>query len=99
MSRIKFAAFVLLLIAAAAACAVNPVSGKRELMFYSEAQEIELGKQTDSEVAATYGVYDDPALQAYVSKLGQSLAAKGQRPGLPWRFTVLDSPVINAFAV
>jgi predicted Zn-dependent protease len=88
-----------LLAAAAAACAVNPVTGHRELMLYSEAQEIELGKQTDAEVAATYGIYDDPALQSYVSRLGLTLAAKGQRPDLPWRFTVVDSPVINAFAV
>jgi len=98
MTRTKFAALGLLA-AAIVACAVNPVTGKKELMLYSEGQEIELGKQTDAEVAATYGVYDDPALQSYVSKLGLSLAAKGQRPGLPWRFTVLDSPVVNAFAV
>ena len=98
MIRTKFAALGLLA-AAIVACAVNPVTGKKELMLYSESQEIELGKQTDAEVAATYGVYDDPALQSYIGKLGQSLAAKGQRPGLPWRFTVLDSPVVNAFAV
>jgi len=98
MSRTKIAALALL-VAAAIACAVNPVTGKKEFMLYSESQEIELGKQTDAEVAATYGVYDDQALQAYVSKMGAALAAKGQRPNLPWRFTVLDSPVVNAFAV
>ena len=98
MSRVKRATLVLLVLAAAAACAVNPVTGRRELMLYSESQEIELGKQTDAEVAAAYGVYDDPALRSYVGKLGLALAAKGQRPGLPWRFTVLDSPVVNAFA-
>src|SRR5512136_848397 len=98
MTRTRSAALVLL-VAAAIACAVNPVTGKKEFMLYSESQEIELGKQTDTEVAATYGVYDDQALQAYVSKMGAALAAKGQRPNLPWRFTVLDSPVVNAFAV
>lgn len=98
MSRFKLAA-VILIAAAIVACAVNPVTGKKELMMYSEAQEIELGKQTDAEVAATYGLYSDPALQAYVTKMGQALAAKGQRPNLPWRFAVLDSPVVNAFAV
>ncbi len=98
MSRTKIAA-IALLTAAAIACAVNPVTGKKEFMLYSESQEIELGKQTDSEVAATYGVYDDQALQSYVSKMGMTLAAKGQRPNLPWRFTVLDSPIVNAFAV
>jgi len=98
MSRTKLAALILIL-AAALACAVNPVTGRKEFMLYSESQEIELGKQTDAEVAATYGVYDDPALQAYVGKLGLALAAKSQRPNLPWRFTVVDSPVVNAFAV
>jgi len=98
MTRTKLAALTLLLVAALA-CAVNPVTGRKEFMLYSESQEIEMGKQTDAEVAATYGVYDDPALSAYVSKLGLALAAKTQRPNLPYRFTVLDSPVVNAFAV
>ncbi len=84
---------------AALSCAVNPVTGKRELMLYSESQEIELGKQTDAEVAATYGLYDDAALAAYINRIGLGLAAKTQRPGLPYRFSVLDSPVVNAFAV
>ena len=92
-------AVILLFAALAVACAVNPVTGKKELSLYSEAQEIEMGKQTDVEVAAQFGVYDDPALSKYVSSVGLSLAAKTQRPSLPWRFTVLDSPVVNAFAV
>ncbi|HYA49299.1 MAG TPA: M48 family metallopeptidase, partial [Burkholderiales bacterium] len=90
---------VFLLAALAAACAVNPVTGKHELSLYSEAQEIQMGKQTDTEVAAQYGVYDDAALSKYVGSVGSALAAKSQRPSLPWRFTVLDSPVVNAFAV
>ena len=62
MTRTRSAVLVLLLLAAAA-CAVNPVTGQKEFMLYSESQEIQLGRQTDTEVAATYGVYDDPALE------------------------------------
>jgi predicted Zn-dependent protease len=98
MSKMKVATLLLLLVAALS-CAVNPVTGKKEFMLYSENQEIEMGKQTDTEVAAQYGVYDDAALSSYVGKVGLALAAKSQRPSLPWRFTVLDSPVVNAFAV
>ena len=98
MTRVRLAAIFLLFLVALS-CAVNPVTGKKEFMLYSESQEIDLGKQTDAEVAATYGVYDDAALAAYVSKLGLALAAKTQRPNLPYRFAVLDSPVVNAFAV
>jgi len=90
---------VFLLAILAVSCAVNPVTGKKELSLISEGQEIEMGKQTDVEVAAQFGLYDDPDLNAYVSKLGSAMAAKSQRPGLPYRFAVLDSPVVNAFAV
>jgi predicted Zn-dependent protease len=83
----------------AVSCAVNPVTGKKELSLISEGQEIEMGKQTDAEVVAQFGVYDDPALAKYVGGLGLALAAKTQRPALPYRFAVLDSPVVNAFAV
>jgi predicted Zn-dependent protease len=90
---------VLMLAVLAVSCAVNPVTGHRELSLISESQEIEMGRQTDIEVLGQYGLYSDPALSAYVGKMGLALAAKSQRPGLPWRFSVLDSPVINAFAV
>jgi predicted Zn-dependent protease len=73
--KAKIAA-LLLLLAAAIACAVNPVTGKRELSLISEGQEIEMGKQTDTEVAAQFGIYDDAARTAYVNKLGLALAAK-----------------------
>jgi predicted Zn-dependent protease len=80
-------------------CAVNPVSGRQEFMLVSESDEIRLGKATDSEIARTYGLYQDDALQAYLEALGQQLARKSHRPELPFRFKVLDSAVVNAFAV
>jgi predicted Zn-dependent protease len=89
---------VLLALALAASCAVNPVTGKRELSLVSEQQEIAMGQQTDAEVRAQYGVYAAPSLEAYVSAAGAALAAKTQRPNLAYHFAVLDSPVINAFA-
>ncbi len=98
MSLKRLSALIVLLVVALS-CAVNPVTGKKEFMLYSEAQEIEMGKQTDEAVAAQFGIYEDAALQAYIGKLGSALAAKSQRPNLPWRFAVLDSPVVNAFAV
>jgi len=81
------------------ACAVNPVTGKRELMLVSEQQEIELGAQTDEQIAATYGIYDNPALTGYVDRLGQNMARLTHRPNLQYHFKVLDTSVINAFAV
>ncbi len=83
----------------AASCAVNPVSGKKELSLFSEQQELALGKQSDAEVRGQYGAYADEFLTAYVAAAGGTIARGTHRPDLPYRFIVLDSPVINAFAV
>ena len=83
----------------AASCAVNPVTGKKELSLISEQQELAIGKETDAEVRGQYGVYADDRLTAYVTTSGKALAEHTHRPNLAYRFAVLDSPVINAFAV
>jgi predicted Zn-dependent protease len=82
-----------------AACAVNPVSGGRELALLSEADELRLGRENDAEVRKQYGVYANAPLQAYVQQVGERLAAKSHRPQLKYTFTVLDSPEVNAFAL
>src|SRR2546425_101413 len=82
-----------------AGCATNPVTGKRELSLMSEAQEIQIGQQQDADVRKEMGVYNDRALQEYVTTLGLKLAQVSERPNLPWHFTVLDVPAINAFAL
>ena len=88
----------LLLAAVAAACARNPVTGSRELVFMSESQEADLGRQADAQIRREMGIYDDEALQEYVAAVGNRLAAVSHRPDLPWQFAVIDSPVVNAFA-
>jgi predicted Zn-dependent protease len=80
-------------------CAVNPATGAREFMLVSEGQEIALGQESDPAVTAQYGLVDDPELQAYVSRLGMSIAEISERPGLPWSFKVVDDPIVNAFAL
>ena len=82
-----------------AACATNPVTGKRELSFMSEAQEISVGREADAQVRQEMGLYEDNELQRYVQDLGIRLARSSQRPNLPWSFAVLDSPAVNAFAL
>ncbi len=89
----------LALLVALAGCATNPVTGKRELNLVSESQEIAMGEEADKSVQAEYGVYDDPALTAYVDSIGQAMAKRSERPSLPWHFRVLDSPIVNAFAL
>jgi predicted Zn-dependent protease len=86
-------------LAVAIACATNPVTGKRELSLMSEQQEVQLGQQYDVEVRKQMRPYDDPELQRYVSQIGMRLARLSHRPQLPWHFTLVDVPAVNAFAL
>jgi len=81
------------------ACATNPVTGEQDIVFMSEQQEISLGRQTHQQVLDQYGVYDDPELQVFVQQVGERLARKSHRNNLIYRFTVLDSDEVNAFAL
>ncbi|MBT8123265.1 MAG: M48 family metalloprotease, partial [Gammaproteobacteria bacterium] len=80
-------------------CATNPVSGKKDFVLMSEAQEINLGKQAHQQVMKQYRPYNDPALQSYVEGLVDELGKKSHRANLVYHVTVLDSPQINAFAL
>jgi predicted Zn-dependent protease len=80
-------------------CAVNPVTGKRELMLLSESDEIDLGRQTDAEIVKEYGVLEDSKLTPYLNDFCQRLGKVSHRPQLSYRFKVVDASVVNAFAV
>lgn len=80
-------------------CARNPVTGKREVVLMSEAQEIEMGKQADPEIIRQFGLYEDSSIQRYINNLGQQMAAISHRPNLQFHFRVINSEVVNAFAV
>lgn len=81
-------------------CAVNPVTGKREVMIFSESQEISFGKNADPDIRWQFGgVYNDDQLESYVNSIGQRVASVSDRPKLPYHFTIVDSSVVNAFAL
>ena len=80
-------------------CARNPVTGKKQVVLMSEAQEIAMGKEADPQIIAQFGLYEDQALQNFINEKGQQMAAISHRPKLEYGFRILDSEVLNAFAV
>ena len=80
-------------------CSRNPVTGKREVVLMSEGQEISMGKEADPQIVAAYGLYQDAKIQEFINTKGQEMAKISHRPHLNYEFKVLDSPVVNAFAV
>lgn len=95
-------AAVTLLSAALAGCTTNPATGRTQFNALSKEQEIALGEEAKGQLTDEYGGrVKDPQLQAYVTEVGQRLLA-GIEPeyrDLPWEFILLDSDVINAFAL
>jgi predicted Zn-dependent protease len=90
----------LVLVLFTAACSTNPATGRRELSLVSESQEIAMGQQAHRQVIQQFGTYDEkPELNRRVDEIGKRLAARSERPNLPWHFTVLDSPMVNAMAL
>lgn len=96
----KSAVFLLLAVCGLAACSTNPATGEKQFTaLMSPAQEQRIGNEENQQVLKEMGAYDDPKLQAYVSKVGQSLAQNTERPDVSYKFTVVDSPMVNAFAL
>jgi len=87
------------LAAVLAACATNPVTGKSEISLISQDQEIQMGQQGAQQVVQEIGLVDNQALQNYVQQVGSAIAAKSERPNLPWSFRVVEDPTPNAFAL
>lgn len=80
------------------ACATNPVTGRRELSLVSESQEVQMGRDASQNDLKRVGEVPSPEAIATVRRIGQSMAAKSERPNLPWEFHVLDDAAVNAFA-
>ena len=91
--------FILSVLLLIPSCAVNPVTGKKQIMFFSEEQEIRMGQEYDPQVIAAFGLYEDEELTNFITKKGKEMGKISHRPDLEYHFRVLDSPVINAFAV
>ena len=97
MRKLVFLLFPILLLSG---CAVNPVTGKNELAFIPESQEISIGTEnyTPSRQMQGGDYTVNPELSAYVTKVGKKLAAVSDR-NLPYVFTVLNNSTPNAWAL
>lgn len=82
-------------------CTQNPVTGQKEFTgLMSPQQEESIGASQHQEIIKQYGgVYNNPAIQAYVDDIGQKIAQYSERKDVTYKFTVLDSPIVNAFAL
>ena len=101
MKHIKRLLTCALLAAGLTGCAVNPVTGKKEMIIDSVQQDIAAGQQNYGPSQQSQGgkYVVDPGLTAYVSQVGKKLAAVSDVPNLPYEFVVLNNDTPNAWAM
>lgn len=64
----------------------------------SEEEELAMGREIAGRMLGAAPLVNDEELQRYVNRVGRWVAMQSERPGLPWRFAVIDTASINAFA-
>ncbi len=99
MNKLTAKGLALVLLLGLGSCARNPVTGRKDFVLLSEQQEIAMGQQSDPDIVAQFGLYEDKTLQSFIQDKGQQMAKVSHRPELKYEFKVVDSPIVNAFAV
>lgn len=84
-----------------AACSTNPATGQSQFAaLMSPQQEASVGATEHQKIMQTMGdQHITPETKAMVSAIGAKLAAHTERPDVQYKFFVLDSDVVNAFAL
>ena len=102
------AVLLLVLLAGCGTTNTNYVTGESQRGAYTWEQEVQLGTEADQQISAQYGLYDDPEVQRYVERIANEVLQTSaytdpETPAnvrnTPFYFRVLDSPVVNAFAL
>jgi predicted Zn-dependent protease len=81
-------------------CSVNPATGEKQFTgLLPASQEESVGASEHSKVEQTYGSFITGPIADYVNRVGQKVAANTERSDVKYKFHVVDSPIVNAFAL
>lgn len=98
-SFLRISLIITFVFAVVFSCTRNPVTGRKQLSFMSYEQEKALGAQSDPAVIAEFGRYEDKKIQDFITQEGNKMVKVSHRPDLQFEFKILNSPVVNAFAL
>jgi len=82
------------------ACVKNNATGNRQLVILSQEKENNIGAREHPKVIKAFGgIYNNKILQNYIDRIGKKVALNSEFPNIRWTFTILDTPLVNAFAL
>jgi predicted Zn-dependent protease len=80
-------------------CAVDPVTGKRQVVLVSEQQEVQIDRQhAPHQFSNDFGKTQDRRLASYVAGVGKNLVPLTHRTQMPYNFHVVNATYVNAYA-
>jgi len=74
------------------------ISVGNEELLSDISEEVRFGREVAARVIARYGLYENPKLMKYVNLVGRVIAQTTNRPELEFRFAILNTDEINAYA-
>jgi predicted Zn-dependent protease len=81
-------------------CSTNPATGESQFTaLMSPAQEVQVGASEHQKIVQQFGLYNNQRVASYVSEIGRRVTQNTERPDVQYKFFVLDSPIVNAFAL
>ncbi|MGE3776544.1 MAG: M48 family metalloprotease [Pirellulaceae bacterium] len=80
-------------------CRTAPITGRQQLVFLPESQEVSLGATAFQEVTTKEPLSTNTHYQEIVNRVGQRIAAVAERPDFQWEFRVIASATENAFCL
>ena len=102
MMKNKFLIFLIFfyIFCSITSCVVTPSSGQREISLMSEKDEKAIGKSEHPKIIKQFGgIYKNDVLQNYIESLGKFLVTTSESSNLKFTFTILNTPIVNAFAL
>ena len=87
-------------IALLAGCSTNAATGRTQFAgLMSPQQETQVGASEHEKIVKQFGLYKNSKLQSYVTEIGKRVSVNTERADVQYKFFVLDSPIVNAFAL
>lgn len=99
MSILRALVSLFALVSLLSGCALNPATGDNDFVLITEQEELRQGQQHSQQIEQQYPLVKDQALQDYVQQVGDRIVKVSHRPHLNYRFRVIDTPDLNAFAL
>ena len=98
--KLFFAVLSLLPLVFLSACSTNPATGQQQFTaLMSPQQEVQVGASEHEKIVKQFGLLKNGAVTSYVNEVGKRVTSDTERPDVNYTFYVLDSPIVNAFAL